>query len=41
LIDFGKLRDPTLPFGMFQRQDFFVRPVKVISNVRYLLEEPL
>jgi hypothetical protein len=41
LIDFGNFSDPTLPFGMFQRQDFLVRPVKVISNVRYLLEEPL
>ena len=41
LVDLGNLADPTLAFGVFQRQDFVVRPVKVIRNVRYLLIEPL
>jgi hypothetical protein len=41
LIDLRDLGDPMLAVGMFQRQYFLVRPVKVISNVRYLLIEPL
>jgi hypothetical protein len=41
LVDLCNLGDPTLAFGMLQRQDFLVRPVKVIRDVRYLLVEPL
>lgn len=41
LIDFCNLGDPSLALGMLQSDYFFVRPVKVISNVRYLLIEPL
>jgi hypothetical protein len=41
LVDPCNLGDPTLAFGVLQRQDFLVRPVKVIRNVRYLLVEPL
>jgi hypothetical protein len=41
LIHLGNLCDPTLALRMLHRQDFVMRPVKVICNVRYLLEEPL
>jgi len=41
LVDLGNLGDPALAFAVLQRQDFLVRPVKVIGNVRYLLVEPL
>jgi hypothetical protein len=41
LVDLRDLRNPALALGMFQRQNLFVRPVKVISNIRYLLIEPL
>jgi hypothetical protein len=41
LVDLGDLGDPALAFGVLQRQNFLVRPVKVIRNVRYLLIEPL
>jgi hypothetical protein len=40
-VDPRNLCDPTLALGMLQRQDFLVRPVKVIRNVRYLLIQPL
>jgi len=40
-VDLGDLGDPALALRVRQRQDFFVRPVKVIGNVRYLLIEPL
>jgi len=30
-----------LALAVLEGQDFLVRPVKVISNVRYLLIEPL
>jgi hypothetical protein len=40
-INFCDLSNPALSLGMLQRQDFIVRPVKVIRNVRYLLIEPL
>jgi hypothetical protein len=41
LIDLRNLHDPALALSVLQRQNLFVRPVKVISNVRYLLIEPL
>jgi hypothetical protein len=41
LIDLGNFRDPALAFGVLQSQNLFVRPVKVIGNIRYLLIEPL
>jgi len=41
LVDLCNLDNPTLAFSMLQRQNFLVRPVKVIRNVRYLLVEPL
>jgi len=41
LVDPGNFSYPTLALGMFQRQNLFVRPMKVIRNVRYLLIEPL
>jgi hypothetical protein len=37
LIDLRNLRNPALALGVLQCQDLLVRPVKVISNVRYLL----
>jgi len=40
-VDLCDLGDPTLALGVLERQDFFVRPVKVIRNIRYLLIEPL
>jgi hypothetical protein len=41
LVDLRDLSDPALALGVFQRQNLFVRPVKVIGYVRYLLIEPL
>jgi len=41
LIDPGDFGDPSLALAMFERKDLLMRPVKVISNVRYLLVEPL
>jgi len=41
LVDFSDLCYPSMAFSVLQRQDFFVRPVKVIRNVRYLFIEPL
>jgi len=41
LVDPGYLGDPALALAVFERHDLFVRPVKVIGNVRYLLIEPL
>jgi hypothetical protein len=41
LVDLRDLSDPALALGVFQRQNLFVRPVKVIGNIRYLLIEPL
>jgi hypothetical protein len=41
LVDLRNLPDPALAFGVLQRQELFVRPVKVIRNVGYLLIEPL
>jgi hypothetical protein len=41
LVDLCNLGDPTLALGVLQRQNFLMRPVKVIGNVRYLLIEPL
>jgi len=41
LIDLRNLHDPALALGVLQRQNLFVRPVKVIRNVGYLLIEPL
>jgi hypothetical protein len=41
LVDLCDLSDPTPALGVLQRQNFLVRPVKVISNIRYLLIEPL
>jgi hypothetical protein len=41
MIDLCDLRDPALTLGVLQRKNLFVRPMKVISNVRYLLVEPL
>jgi hypothetical protein len=41
LVDFGYLFNPALSFQVVQLQNLRVRPVKVISNVRYLLIEPL
>jgi hypothetical protein len=41
LIDLRNLHDPALTLGVLQRQNLFVRPVKVIRNVGYLLIEPL
>ncbi len=40
-IDPGDLFHPGRAFPMLQAQDLFVRPVKVISHIRYLLAEPL
>jgi hypothetical protein len=39
-IDFCDLPHPSLALLMLERQDLFVRPVKMIGNVRYLLVEP-
>jgi hypothetical protein len=39
-IDLCDLHHPALALVMLDRQDLFVRPVKVIRNVRYLLIEP-
>jgi len=41
LIDLRNLHDPALALGVLQRQNLFVRPVKVIGNVGYLLVQPL
>jgi hypothetical protein len=41
LIDLCDLRDPALALCVLQRKDLFVRPMKVIGDVRYLLIEPL
>jgi hypothetical protein len=41
MVDFGYLGDPALTLAVFERHDLFVRPVKVICDVRYLLIEPL
>jgi hypothetical protein len=41
LVDFRYLLDPTLALQVLQFEYLRVRPVKVISNVRYLLIEPL
>jgi hypothetical protein len=41
LIDLSDLRDPALALGVLQRKNLFVRPMKVIGDVRYLLVEPL
>jgi hypothetical protein len=41
LIDLCDLGDPALALGVLQRQNLFVRPMKVIGDVRYLLIEPL
>jgi hypothetical protein len=41
LIDLRNLQNPALALSMLQSKNLFVRPVKVISNVRYLFIEPL
>jgi hypothetical protein len=41
LIDLCDLCDPALALGVLQRKNLFVRPMKVIGDVRYLLIEPL
>ena len=41
LVDLGNLHNPALALGMLQNQNLVVRPVEVISDVRYLLIEPL
>ena len=41
LIDLRNLHDPALALGVLQGQNLFVRPMKVIGNVGYLLVEPL
>jgi hypothetical protein len=41
LVDPGDFGDPALALAVFEREDLLMRPVKVISNVRYLLIEPL
>jgi hypothetical protein len=41
LVDLCNLGDPALALRVLQRQNFLVRPMKVICNVRYLLIEPL
>jgi hypothetical protein len=41
LIDSGDFRDPALAFTMLERKDLVMRPVKVIRDVRYLLEQSL
>jgi hypothetical protein len=41
LVYLGDLLDPALSLAVLQREDFFVRPVKVKRDVRYLLIEPL
>jgi len=41
LVDFRDLLDPALALKVVQFENLCVRPVKVISNIRYLLIEPL
>jgi hypothetical protein len=41
VVDLCDLGDPALTFGMIERQDLFVRPVKMVRHIRYLLVEPL
>jgi len=41
LIDLGDFCNPALTFSMLHRQNLFVRPVKVIGDISYLLIEPL
>jgi hypothetical protein len=41
LINSGNLSHPALPLPVFHRQDPFMGPVEVISNVGYLLKDPL
>jgi len=40
-IDLADFQHPPAPFAMVERQQLFVRPVKMKGNVRYLLIEPL
>jgi hypothetical protein len=40
-VELGDFRHPALALGVLQRHYLFVRPVKVKSDVRYLLIEPL
>jgi hypothetical protein len=41
LVDFGDFLNPALALKVIQFENLCVRPVKVISNIRYLLIEPL
>jgi hypothetical protein len=41
LINLGDFCNPALALRMVQRQNLFVRPVKMIGNVGYLLIQPL
>jgi hypothetical protein len=41
LVDFCDFLNPALTLKVVQFENLCVRPVKVISNVRYLLIEPL
>jgi hypothetical protein len=40
-VDSGDLFHPGRAFPMLQAQDLLMRPMKVISHIRYLLAEPL
>jgi hypothetical protein len=39
-IDLGNLLYPPLPFSVFQAHDLAIRPMKVVSDVGYLLKQP-
>jgi hypothetical protein len=41
LVDFGYFVNPALALKVVQFENLCVRPVEMISNVRYLLIEPL
>jgi len=41
LVDLRDFAHPALSLAVLQREDLFVRPVKVKGYVRYLLIEPL
>jgi hypothetical protein len=41
LMNLGNLCHPALALSMLQGENLFVRPVKIIGNVGYLLVEPL